>query len=72
MRQSKESEQHIVVVLEDRDILDICTIGRNKLKTRVKCFGNTLFFDEIPYKELENIKEEKKAIKAMDKYLNKK
>lgn len=70
MKQIKETEKQTTIILEDEDILEICKMG-SKQKTRIVCTSHVLHFDDITYKELLNMKEEKKAIKAMEKYLKK-
>ncbi len=62
------SNNKLEIIMRDKDILKISTkkIG---VKHQIKCVNGTLNFDNISYKEIENLKNEKQAIKAMDKYL---
>lgn len=65
-----DSNDKLEIIMRDKDILKISTqkIG---IKHKIKCIKGVLHFDSISYKELENLKNEKQAIKAMDKYLKK-
>lgn len=62
------SNNKLEIIMRDKDILKISTqkIG---IKHQIKCNKGVLNFDNISHKELENLKNEKEAIKAMDKYL---
>lgn len=71
MKLIKENEKFTTIFLEDGEVVEICKMGKSSIRTRVKCIANTLHFDEITYKELRNLNEEKKALKALDKYLKK-
>ncbi len=70
MKQIKESEKLTTIILEDGDILKICKLG-NKQRMRIVCTSHSLQINNITYEELINIKEEKKAIRAMERYLKK-
>lgn len=69
MKQMKESNHKTTIVLEDNDILEILTLKKNKDKIIVHCINSALHVDEVPMEELEHLKEEKKAIQEMKKYL---
>lgn len=71
MKQIKETDKKTTLVLEEGDILEILTLKGNKDKLIVKCIHTALHVDEIPVKDLEQIGEEKKAIRAMKEYLEK-
>ena len=55
MRQIKENEKLTIIFLEDGEIIEICKMGKNNIRTRIECTKNTLHFDEITYKELSNM-----------------
>lgn len=65
------SNNKLEIIMKDKDILDISTkkIG---IKSQIKCMKGTLHFDNISYKELNNLKNEKQSMMNMDKYLKNK
>lgn len=71
MKQIKETEKITTIILEDGDIINLCKMGHLKQIVRVISSSHTLYFDDITYKELMNIKEEKRAIHQIDSYLKK-
>lgn len=71
MRQINEKENLTTIILEDGDILNICKMGKSKMKVCIKCINNTFHIDEISYKELESLSNEKKALHNMKEYLEK-
>lgn len=68
MKQIKENKKLTTIILEEGDILEIYQ-GKNKEKFRITHKKHTLYFDNIPYKDLINIIEEKKAIQTMKRLL---
>lgn len=71
MKLIKENEKLTTIFLEDGEVIEICKMGKSSIRTSIKCTANTVHFDEITYKELRNLNEEKKALKALNKYLKK-
>ncbi len=65
-----DSNNKLEIIMRDKDILKIST-QKISTKHQLKCIKGVLHFDSISYKELENLENEKQAIKAMNKYLKK-
>ena len=59
------------IVLDNKEVLEVTCLNGNHTKITIKCLGNTLHIEEENTKDLEVENEEKKAIKAMKKYLKK-
>ncbi len=60
------------VVLEDDDLLLVSTMKGNERKIYIKAKNGELAIDDISLERIEEIKEEAKAIQAMQEYKNKK
>lgn len=71
MKQIKETDKKTTIVLEDGDCVEILALKRNRDKIVIQCINTALHIDEIPIEELEQLQEEKKAIQAMKKFLEK-
>lgn len=65
-----DSTNKLEIIMKDKDILNISTkkIG---IKNQVKCTNGVLYFNNISNKEIKKLKDEKQAIKDMNKYLKK-
>lgn len=68
MKQIKETKKLTTIVLEEGDILEIYQ-GKSKEKFRIIHKKHTLYLENIPYKDLINIIEKKKAIQTMKRLL---
>ena len=71
MKQIKETNKKTTILLEEGEILEIVVLKRKQHKLVVKYHNGVLFIDEIPIQEIEQLQEEKKAIWAMQEYLDK-
>ena len=56
------------VVLEDNDLLLVSTMQGNPSKIYIKSKNGELIIDDISLERMEELKEERKAIQAMQKY----
>ncbi len=65
-----DSNNKLNIIMKDKDIVNIST-SRIGNKSQIKCIKGTLHFDTIPTQEIRALKKERKAIKAMDRYLKK-
>ncbi len=70
MIQIEEKKKHITISLENDDLIEVWQRKYNQ-KIRIICKSNKLYFENITYKELIDMKEEKEAIKSMEKHLKK-
>ena len=69
MKQIRETNNKTTIVLEDGDTLEIIALKKNKDKLIVHCINSALHIDEVSLKEVEQLQNEKEAIRAMKKYL---
>ena len=61
----------VTVILKDGEYLNIST-NVNENNYVIKCKNNKIYFDDISIIDIENLKNEKKAIKKMRNYLKEK
>lgn len=68
MEISINSNNELDIIMKDKDVVNISTtrIGN---KNQIKCVKGILHFDTLSTNEINALKMEKQALKAMDKYL---
>ena len=57
------------IILEDDDKIIISSLKRNKIKIIISCKDGAIEIDTIPIEDIENLKKERNAMKAMKQYI---